>query len=265
MRLLRGPAKATTVAPTRLALGCAPLDALLGGGVETGALTEVFGAAGTGKTNLCLQLAREVARAGGRVLYLDSEGFSGERLAQLCGDDLALVERRLLVERVATLAEQARAAERAARIARGVDDVRLVVVDSATLLYRVQLAEGEGVGERRALLRTLHKLCAAARERQVAVVATNQVFSIPGQEDVQALGGHGLRHLAACVVRLERLPAPGARSAVLLKHRSRPEGLRATFRLESRGLGPLQRLDHLDPTSTDSPKRLSRAHGGGPG
>lgn len=236
----RGPAPAPAVAPSRLATGCAPLDALLGGGVEAGVVTEVHGEAGTGKTNLCLQLARNVALAGGRALYLDSEGFSAERLAQVCGQALPSVERRVLVERLDTLGQQARAAERAARIARAVPGVRLVVVDSATLLYRVELADHEGVAERRHLLRSLHALHAAARGRGVAVVVTNQVFALPGSDQLQGLGGHALRHLAGCVLRLERLPAPpGARCAVLLKHRSRPEGLRAPFALGPRGLEPL--------------------------
>lgn len=238
---LRRPQPVRLQSPARIALGCPPLDALLGGGLEPGALTEVHGEAGSGKTNLCLQLAREATRSGGRVVYVDSEGLSPERLAQICGPDIEEVQHRLLVERVANLGQQARACERAVRIARGVTGVRLVIVDSATLLYRVQLAEGEGLRERRALLRQLHGLHALARERSVAVVVTNQVFSIPGQDGVHGLGGHALRHLAGCVLRLERAPdLPGARSAVLLKHRSRPEGLRAAFALGNRGLEPLQ-------------------------
>ena len=257
MRLLfRKPPPAP--APTRLAVGCPPLDALLGGGVETGALTEVHGEAGSGKTNLCLQMVREVARAGGRTLYIDSEGVSMERLAQMAGPLLPEVEPRLFLDRVTTLAEQAKAAERAARIARAVTDVRLVVVDSATLLYRVQLADGDGAGERRALLRQLHGLQAAARQRGFALVVTNQVFSLPDEDGVRALGGHGLKHLAGCVLRLERGAGPGARSAVLVKHRSRPEGLTAGFRLGTRGLEPAEEATTLP--STEAPKPLSTVH-----
>lgn len=224
----------------RLPTHCTPLDALLGGGLERGVLTEVYGEAGAGKTNLCLQVARNVALGGGRVVYLDSEGFSSERLAQVCGDQAADVRQRLLVERVSTPVEQARAAERAVRIVRSVPQVGLVVVDSATLLYRVQLADHDGLRERRALVRQLHALHAAARRHRVAVVATNQVFSVPGEDTLHGLGGHALRHLAGCVLRLERLPEPsGARRAVLVKHRSLPEGAQAGFRLGARGLEPL--------------------------
>lgn len=249
-------ASAAPPPPARLPLGCAPLDDLLGGGLETGTLTEVHGEAGAGKTNLALQAVVQVARRGGKAVVIDSEGLSAERLLQVAGPALPEVERRLVLERVATPAAQAKACERAARIAKAVPEVRLVVVDSATLLYRVQLAEGEGLRERRALLRQLHGLHAAARERGLAVLVTNQVFSVPGEEGVQGLGGHALRHLAGCVLRLERAPGrPGARTAVLLKHRSRPEGLRAGFALGNRGLEP---LPPEDPNGFEAMHRLAK-------
>lgn len=242
MRLLFPRASAAPAPVERLPVACAPLDELLGGGVETGTLTEVHGEAGAGKTNLCLQLAREVALAGGKVVCVDTEGFSPERLAQIAGSHREVGE-RLLVERVTTPAAQARALERAARIAKAVPAVKLVVVDSATLLYRVQLADGDGLAERRALLRQLHGLHSVARERGIAVVVTNQVFRVPGEDGVQALGGHALRHLAGCVLRLERLPGAGARAALLVKHRSRPEGVRAAFALGPHGLEPAAATD----------------------
>ena len=69
---------------SRLKLKCKPLDNLLGGGLETSAVTEIYGEAGTGKTNFCLQAARECAASGKKVAYIDSEGVSLERLEQMC-------------------------------------------------------------------------------------------------------------------------------------------------------------------------------------
>mgnify|MGYP000147322899 CR=1 FL=1 len=72
----------------RLPTGCAGLDELLGGGVEPGALTLVYGEPGSGKTSLALQLSREVLNNGGKsVLFIDTEGLSMERLKQVCGDE----------------------------------------------------------------------------------------------------------------------------------------------------------------------------------
>ncbi|MFQ5553336.1 MAG: ATPase domain-containing protein, partial [Thermoplasmata archaeon] len=71
----------------KIEVDCPSLDALMDGGVESGCITLLFGEAGSGKTNLCLQLARNVARAGRKVAFVDSEGVSLERLRQICGED----------------------------------------------------------------------------------------------------------------------------------------------------------------------------------
>ena len=67
----------------RIPLGCSQVDQLLGGGIEKGSVTLIYGEAGAGKTNVCLQLARNVAINGDKVAYIDSEGLSSERLSQV--------------------------------------------------------------------------------------------------------------------------------------------------------------------------------------
>jgi DNA repair protein RAD51 len=62
-------------------LGSKELDNLLGGGIETGSLTEIFGEFRTGKTQLCHTLCVTAQRpldqggAEGRVIYVDTEGW----------------------------------------------------------------------------------------------------------------------------------------------------------------------------------------------
>ena len=58
----------------RLSLNCSSLDKLIGGGLEPKIITEIYGEAGTGKTNICLQSARECAKQGKKVAFIDSEG-----------------------------------------------------------------------------------------------------------------------------------------------------------------------------------------------
>ncbi|KAF3696312.1 DNA repair protein RAD51 -like protein 3 [Channa argus] len=59
---------------------CSQLDTVLGGGLPVGKITEVCGAPGVGKTQLCLQLAVDVqvppcfGGIGGQVIYIDTEG-----------------------------------------------------------------------------------------------------------------------------------------------------------------------------------------------
>src|SRR3989304_23716 len=69
----------------RIPFGAPSLDGLLGGGVESGTVMLLYGEGGSGKTNLCLVLARNVARMKRKVVYVDTEGVSIERVAQICG------------------------------------------------------------------------------------------------------------------------------------------------------------------------------------
>jgi RAD51-like protein 2 len=69
---------------------CAKFDDMLGGGIPLGKITEICGSAGTGKTQLCMQLAVDVTFPGefggvaGHTLYIDTEGsMVVERLAQM--------------------------------------------------------------------------------------------------------------------------------------------------------------------------------------
>jgi RecA/RadA recombinase len=62
----------------RLSSGCEGLDLLLGGGFEPGIITQIYGEAGTGKTNIILQLAVGAVSRGFKVIFIDTEGFSVE-------------------------------------------------------------------------------------------------------------------------------------------------------------------------------------------
>jgi DNA repair protein RAD51 len=76
-------------------VGSNDLDALLGGGVETGSLTEIFGEFRTGKTQLChtlcvtAQQPLDQGGAEGRVIYVDTEG---QFLSILRSDELPVFE-----------------------------------------------------------------------------------------------------------------------------------------------------------------------------
>ena len=63
-----------------------PLHSLING-LERKAVTNFYGAPGTGKTNLCIIAALECVRQGGSVVFIDTEGgFSLDRLRQLTSD-----------------------------------------------------------------------------------------------------------------------------------------------------------------------------------
>jgi meiotic recombination protein DMC1 len=74
----------------RITTGSKALDKILGGGVETSSITELFGEFRTGKTQLahtlCVtaQLSFEANGGQGKVIYLDTEGnFRPERIESI--------------------------------------------------------------------------------------------------------------------------------------------------------------------------------------
>src|SRR3972149_2168667 len=71
----------------RITSGCKCIDDMLGGGFETGIVTQLYGASGTGKTNICIQLAVECVKSGKKVIYIDTEGFSADRFKQIAGEN----------------------------------------------------------------------------------------------------------------------------------------------------------------------------------
>ncbi|MFN4337036.1 MAG: ATPase domain-containing protein [Candidatus Nitrosocaldus sp.] len=69
-----------------ISTGSRALDALLLGGVRRGLLYSIFGASGSGKTQLCIQLALNSARTNdrARVMIIDAKGdFRPERMLEM--------------------------------------------------------------------------------------------------------------------------------------------------------------------------------------
>lgn len=167
--------------------GSQELDKLLGGGLETGSITEVFGEFRTGKTQLChtlavtCQLPVENGGGAGKCLYIDTEGtFRPERLvscAQRFGlnpdevlDNVAYA-RAYNSDHQSALLTQASAMMSESRYA-------LLIVDSATSLYRTDFSgRGELSARQMHLARFLRTLLRLADEFGVAVVISNQVVA----------------------------------------------------------------------------------------
>lgn len=213
----------------KLPTECPPLDDLLAGGLEPGTITLVYGEAGTGKTNLCLQLARNAILAdGGKVAYVDTEGVSMERLEQICGKNTQRVLKNILFYHPHSLADQ----ERMVLSLEKLQAPSLVIVDSLNMFYRLQLKSGSDDVSRN-LTNQLGALLKLSRTQNTTVVVTGQVYT--DEETVRPFGGRIMEHIVRTMLRLERVGV-GTRRATLLKHRSRPEGATAEFRLTDSGL-----------------------------
>ena len=222
--------------------GCGPVDDLLDGGFERGVVTQVYGPPAAGKTNLALAAAVEVAARGDRALYVDTEGLSIDRFEQVAsgrldrpGADETVEEiaSRVIITEAYDFDDQREAVRDAAELAPEVD---LIVVDSATGFYRLERADDAETGDSlRAVAKQVTHLLSLARRHDLAVVITNQVFSDPDSDRDRALGGNTLNHWTGAIVRVDRFRG-GNRRATLEKHRSKPAGESATFRIVADGL-----------------------------
>ena len=224
----------------RLATGCAGLDDLLGGGVERGTVTELFGEAGSGKTNICLVLARNVAMAGRKAVIIDTEGLSLERLFQICGGpaDKGKAEaamKLVFVFEAHDFDEQEEAVNKAIGLAEKLGDVDLIVMDSLAAHYRRAFGTDEETRARQRLGLIVTRLLRCARTRKIPVVLTNQVFTDIDRDSYEPLGGHAVSHSAKAIVRLEKI-GPNRRRATVEKHRSIGEGASAEFRITADGI-----------------------------
>ncbi len=219
---------------SHLPIGSLALDELLEGGLEGGAITLLFGEAGSGKTNICLQVARNVALAGKKVVYIDTEGVSLERLMQIAGDRYEDVMKNVLFFEPHSFEDQEKAVEKAVRLAESSLEVGAIILDSATIHYRLTRNDEEK-GLRKSLSPQLAKLLGVARDKDVPVLLTSQVYTDIEKHTFEPLGGHVLLHNAKAIIRLDKVGA-STRRAVIIKHRHLEEGQRADFRLVRTGV-----------------------------
>lgn len=221
-----------------LTTGCDALDDLLGGGVERGVVTQLYGPPASGKTNVALSVAAAAAVDGERVLYVDTEDLSVTRFRDIVAahtdeQSVETVAERLIVSEATDFDEQAEAVRDTEAFA---EQVGLIVLDSATGFYRLErTAEGSEGDTLRAVGRQITHLLSLARRHDLAVIVTNQVFADPDSDRTRPLGGNTLEHWTGVVVRLERFRG-GNRRATVEKHRSEPAGERARFRITDAGV-----------------------------
>lgn len=227
----------------RISTGCSALDELLGGGIERGTVTQLYGSPAAGKTNVALSTAVQVAATNSTAVYIDTEGLSIDRFRQIAegaaDGDIEALTSRIIVSEAHDFDEQREAVRDAGEVA---PNAKLIVLDSATGFYRLERGEeaGDEAGDTlRAVASQLTHLLSLARKHDLAVVITNQVYTDPESDQTRGLGGNTLEHWTGTVVRLDRFRG-GKRRATLEKHRAMPAGESATFAITGSGLAAVE-------------------------
>ncbi len=209
---------------------------MLGGGFERGIVTQLYGASGTGKTNICIQLAVECVRSGKKVIFIDTEGFSAERFKQIAGDEAKKIAGDIIIYEPANFEQQYSAITDIEKLMS--DKIGVIILDSAALFYRLGLtqddSEEQNVGLRRELVNQIGILHGIARKHGVAVVITNQVYKDVTTGELCPVGGNALEHLSKTIILFEKI-GTNKRRASLRKHRSMGEGTCCDFVLTETG------------------------------
>ncbi|KAH9385476.1 DNA repair protein RAD51 [Nematocida major] len=231
--------------------GSAELDKLLGGGIETRSITELFGEFRTGKTQMChmlavtCQLPIEMGGCNGKAIYIDTENtFRSERLIEIAKRyelDPAEVLSKVSVARAYSADHQTDLVKQASGLM-ATGEYRLLIVDSVIAHYRTDYAGRGELSARQIHLGVyLRSLMQLADEYNVAIVITNQVVATVdgaaamfGGDTKKPTGGHVLAH--ASTTRLYLRKGRGdLRICKVYDSPSLPEA-EATFRIIKEGI-----------------------------
>jgi DNA repair protein RadB len=215
----------------RVSMGVPALDSLLGGGLERRVITQVYGEPGCGKSTIVIIAAVERLRAGGSVIYIDTEGFSVERFRQVAGEGAEDLARNLFLFEPLDFEQQGLMIAESERLLQK-GGISLIVLDSATALYRTELTIGKEA--QRKLARQMIHLLGLAKRYNIPILVTNQVYMDVNRNVARGLGGTTMAHISKAIVRLEG--SEGIRKAILEKHRSRPAGGSFSFEMTGDGV-----------------------------
>ena len=215
------------------------LDDLLAGGFEKGTVTQIYGPPSSGKSNIALSLAVNVAKNNRKVVYIDTEGgISIDRIKQISGHYFENVANNIIVFEPTNFIEQTenlRAIDMWLR--KHHDKVDLIVLDSAVALYRVDDMKSYKLSKE--LRKQIQLLSNIARNYDIAVLITNQIYNAfddEGHNEIKPVGGDILEYISKVIIRLERGDEISQRTATLMRHRSIGEGRQVTFSITSAGI-----------------------------
>jgi len=199
--------------------GSKNFDMLLGGrGVESKAITEAFGAYGSGKTQVGLtlainvQLPSEQGGVNGKCVFIDTEGtFRPSRIKQIAeklGANPEKVLKNIFVARAFNSDHQVLLLERIGEMIKEGEPIKLMIIDSLTAHFRAEFAgRGQLADRQQKLNRYIHNLMKLAETYNLAVYVTNQVMANPAQlfgDPTTAIGGHIVGHASTYRIYLRR-------------------------------------------------------------
>jgi|TARA_Y100000310_G_scaffold337250_1_gene423855 DNA repair protein RadA len=217
--------------------GSQNVDELLGGkGIESKSITEVFGAFGSGKTQIGLglsvrtQLPKSKGGAEGKCVFIDTEGtFRPSRIKQI-SEKLELnpskVLKNILVARAFNSDHQILLLDKITEMIKDGEPIKLVVIDSLTAHFRAEFSGRGTLADRQQKLnKYMHNLMKLAEQHNLAIYVTNQVMANPAQmfgDPTTPIGGNIVGHASTYRIYLRR-GKKGSRVAKMIDSPNLPD------------------------------------------
>ena len=235
----------------KLTTGSKALDNLLGGGLESQAITECYGPYGSGKSQLAFQLAvnaqlkEEEGGLNGGVVWIDTEGtFRPQRIVEIAtakGLKPKEVLKNIKIARAYSSDHQILLVDKIPDLINKGFNAKLIIVDSLTSLFRYEFIGRGTLAERQQKLnKHIHTLQRMGDRYNLVVYVTNQVMARPDVffgDPTQAVGGHVIGHASTFRIYLRHSKGE-KRVARLVDSPYLPEG-EAAFKITEKGIEDL--------------------------
>ena len=212
----------------KIGTGCPAFDRVLDGGFESGAITEVYGQFGSGKTQLChLTTVRALKEdPNNKALYVDTENtFRADRIRdfasalQIKHDDAL---ERIFVARAHNSDHQMLLIDEVEKLLQKDDNYRILIVDSLTSHFRSEYIGRGTLAERQQKMnKHMHHLLKLADLYNLVVIVTNQVMAKPDSfygDPTQPIGGHIVGHNSTFRIYLR----PGKKGSIYMALKDSP-------------------------------------------
>jgi DNA repair protein RadB len=177
-----------------------------------------------------------LAKKDKKVLFIDTEGsFSLDRIKQITEGIPEIVLKNIVILKPTDFSEQKKTFIKLEKSLKS-ENVGLIIVDSMTMLYRLELAEARKKGLEHIkqinsdLASQMKILYEISRKKEIPVLITSQVYSgflseedwLAGKEaGINIVGGDILKYWSKCIIELQN--KHGRKKAIIRKHRSLPD------------------------------------------
>lgn len=170
---------------SKIQTGCNCIDETLMGGISSKSIVLIYGEPETGKSTLAMQCAISSSLQGKKTLFIDCDNkFSPQRLMQISSKKFDQIAELIVLIRPKDFAEQAAIVDHISEYTE--KNFGLIVIDTATSLYRLKVAEssGKGFSLNRELNRQMAILAQTTKTLQIPIVMTSQVSSLFNETSV---------------------------------------------------------------------------------